>query len=377
VDSLTKEYPLRADEGQTVRIFFGNAGPNATASMHMVGEIFTRYYQFGSLSSPPLEGVQTATIPPGDAGIFEVKARVPGQFTFMDHAISRMEKGNLAFLEVKGPENTALVHAGPATVPTGTQEISGVTVADVDEVDHIKPSSAALSVPESAMNMPGMNNTPSMASAPPPFSLKSVGGLLGCLVEENDGKTMLKLWHSQKVYRMEAQPFLFSQNAGRFVHVTGHFGSVVEVEDPHVPSYVVDTVDAIMPNCSPKVTFADIRKALEPPIGPIGGEVGMGSMSFIPATITINAGEQVVWKNTSTYYHNVVDDPGRAINRVDVSFPSGATAFGSALLQPGGTFYHTFDKPGTYHYVCTVHETGGMRGTVIVRPGPLLASSKK
>ena len=44
----------------------------------------------------------------------------------------------------------------------------------------------------------------------------------------------------------------------------------------------------------------------------------MGSMSFIPATITINAGEQVVWKNTSTYYHNVVDDPGRAINRVDV-----------------------------------------------------------
>lgn len=377
VDSLTKEYPLRADEGQTVRIFFGNAGPNATASMHMVGEIFTRYYQFGSLSSPPLEGVQTATIPPGDAGIFEVKARVPGQFTFMDHAISRMEKGNLAFLEVKGPENTALVHAGPATVPTGTQEISGVTVADVDEVDHIKPSSAALSVPESAMNMPGMNDMPSMVSAPPPFSLKSVGGLFGCLVNENDGKSMLKLWRSQKIYRMEAQPFLFSQNAGRFVHVTGHFGSVVEVEDPHVPSYVVDTVDAIMPNCSPKVTFADIRKALEPPAGPIGGEVGMGSMSFIPATITINAGEQVAWKNTSTYYHNVVDDPGRAINRVDVSFPSGATAFGSALLQPGGTFYHTFDKPGTYHYVCTVHETGGMRGTVIVRPGSLLASSKK
>ena len=377
VDSITKEYPLHANEGETVRIFFGNAGPNATASMHMVGEIFTKYYQFGSLSSPPLEGVQTATVPPGDAGIFEVKTRVPGQFAFMDHAISRMEKGDVAFLQVKGPENDALVHAGPATLPAGMQEISGVTTADLDEVDHIKPSSAALSVPESAMNMAGMNDMPATASAPPPFSLKTVGGLLGCLVEENDGKTMLKLWHSQKVYRMEAQPFLFSQNAGRFVHVTGHFGSVVEVEDPHVPSYVVDTVDVVMPNCSPKITFADIRKALEPPAGPIGGEVGMGSMSFIPATITINAGEQVVWKNTSTYYHNVVDDPGRAINRVDVSFPSGATAFGSALLQPGGTFYHTFDKPGTYHYVCTVHETGGMRGTVIVRPGPLLASSKK
>ena len=376
VDAITKEYPLHADEGETVRIYFGNAGPNATASEHMVGEIFTQYYQLGSLASPPLAGIQTATVPPGGAAIFDVKASNAGQFTLMDHAISRMEKGNMAILQVKGQQNTALMHAGPAEPGPGEQEISGVTASDADEVNHIKPSSAALSVPESAM-MPGMNDMPAAAGAPPPFSLKSVGGLFGCLVEENDGKAMLKLWHSQKVYRMEAQPFLFSQNAGRFVHVTGHFGSVVEVEDPHVPSYVVDTVDPIMPSCSSKVTFADIRKALEPPVGPIGGEVGMGSMSFIPATITINAGEQVVWKNTSSYFHNVVDDPARAINRVDVSFPSGATAFGSALLQPGGTFYHTFDKPGTYHYVCVVHETGGMRGTVIVRPGPLLASGKK
>jgi len=376
-DAITREYPLHADEGETVRIYFGNAGPNATASEHMVGEIFTRFYQLGSLSSPPLVGIQTATVPPGGAAIFEVKASNAGQFTFMDHASSRMEKGNMAILQVKGQENTALMHAGPASPSNGEHEISGVTASDVDEVDHIKPSSAALSVPESAMNMPGMNDTPAAASAPPPFSLRSVGGLFGCLVVQNDGKTMLNLWHSQKVYRMEAQPLLFSQNAGRFVHVTGHFGSVVEVEDPHVPSYVVDTVDAIMPICSPKVTFADIRKALEPPVGPIGGEVGMGSISFIPATITINAGEQVVWKNTSMYYHNVVDDPGRALNRVDVSFPSGASAFGSALLQPGGTFYHTFDKPGTYHYVCVVHETSGMKGTVIVRPAPLLASSKK
>ena len=376
VDAITKEFPLQAKEGETVRIYFGNAGPNATASEHMVGEIFTHYYQLGSLTSPALAGIQTATVPPGGAAIFELKASMPGEFTLMDHAISRMEKGDMAILRVTGPENEALMHAG--TVPdAGSEEISGVTVADVDEVNHIKPSSSALSVPESAMAMTGMNDMSTMASAPLSFSLKSLGGLLGCLVEENDGKVMLKLWRSQKVYRMEAQPFLFSQNAGQFVHVTGHFGSVVEVEDPHVPSYVVDTVDSIMPNCSPKISFADIKKALAPPEGPIGGEVTMGPMSFFPATITINAGEQVVWKNTSTYYHNVVDDPGRALNRVDVSFPSGASAFGSALLQPGGTFYHTFDRPGTYHYVCVVHETGGMKGTVIVRPGALLATNKR
>ena len=382
VDSITKEYPLEANEGETVRIFFGDAGPNSTASMHMVGEIFTRYYQFGSLSSPPLEGVQTATVPPGDAGIFEVKTRAPGQFTFMDHAMSRMEKGDMAFLDVRGPENAALVHAGPASLPAGTQEISGVTAVDVEEVDHIKASSASIDVPESAMNMAGMNmagmdDMSSAPSAPPPFSLKSLGGLIGCLTVENNGKAMLEVFHSHKVYRLEAQPLLFGQNADRLVHVAGHFGSVLTVEDPRLPSYVVDTVQAIEPNCSPKITTAEITKALAPPDAPIGGVVTLGTTSFMPATITITAGEQVVWKNVSGYYHNVVDDPARALNRVDVSYPSGTAPFGSSLMYPGTTFYHVFNQPGIYHYVCTIHESAGMKGTVIVKPGPLLATNRK
>jgi len=377
VDSLTKEYPLQAKEGETVRMFFGNAGPNSTASEHMVGEIFTHYYQLGSLTSPPLAGIQTATVPPGGAAIFELTSSMPGEFALMDHAVSRMEKGNMAFLQVSGPENSALMHAGPAAPGDQSEPISGVTSADVDEVDHIKISSAALTVPESAMNMAGMNDIPSMAGAQPPFSLKSLGGLIGCLTNDNDGRTLLRVFHSSKVYRLEAQPLLFSENAGRLVHVAGHAGSVLQAEDPRVPSYVVDSVEAIMPDCSPKTTLADVKKALEPPEGPIGGVVSMGAMSFSPAIITINAGEQIVWKNTSTYYHNVVDDPGKAIRRVDVSSPSGSTVFGSALLQPGATFYHTFDKPGTYRYVCTVHETGGMKATVIVKPGPLLASNNK
>jgi len=377
IDAITTQHPLQAKEGETVRIYFGNAGPNATASEHMVGEIFTHYYQLGSLTSPALAGIQTATVPPGGAAIFELKASMPGQFALMDHAISRMEKGNMAILQVNGPENTALMHPGSAFPGSEAPGASGVTMADADEVDHIKASSASITNPKVAMNMPGMGGMPDVASVPPPFSLKSLGGLIGCLTNENDGKTMLKLFHSQKVYRLEAQPFLFSENEGKLVHVSGHFGSVVTVEDPRVPSYVVDTVDAIMPTCSPKTTYAEIRTALAPPEGPIGGVVTMGPMSFFPATITINSGEQVMWKNTSTYYHNVVDDPGKAINRVDVSFPSGVSPFGSALIQPGGTFYHTFDKPGIYHYVCVVHEVGGMKGTVIVKPGALLATSRR
>ncbi len=378
VDAVTKEYPLHAKEGETVRIYFGNAGPNATASEHMVGEIFTRFFPFGGLLSPPLSGIQTASVPSGGAAIIEVKASMPGSFTLMDHAASRMEKGNMAVLQVEGPENAALMHAGPGGAPAGAQEISGVTAADEDEVNHIKISSAALAVPESAMNMAGgMNGMPSMPSAAPPVTLKSLGGLVGCLTNQNDGKTMLRLFHSHMVYRLEAQPFLFEDNGGRLVHVTGHLGSVLKTEDAHVPSYVVDTVEPVFPSCSTKTTLAELEKALTPPEAQVGGVVSMGSMTFVPSTITINAGEEVVWKNTSSYYHNVVDDPGRALYRADVSSPSGSNPFASPLLQPGTSFFHVFDRPGTYHYVCVVHEGSGMKGTVIVRPAPLLASGRE
>jgi len=74
VDALNKHYPLRAHVGETVRLFFGDGGPNATSSMHVVGEIFTRDYVVGGLTSPPLSGVQTASVPPGSAAILELTA---------------------------------------------------------------------------------------------------------------------------------------------------------------------------------------------------------------------------------------------------------------------------------------------------------------
>jgi nitrite reductase (NO-forming) len=93
VDALNNRHPLHANVGETVRLFFGDAGPNETSSLHVVGEIFTRDYALGSLNSPPLAGVQTASVPPGGAAILELTASVPGQFSVMDHAMARMTKG--------------------------------------------------------------------------------------------------------------------------------------------------------------------------------------------------------------------------------------------------------------------------------------------
>jgi nitrite reductase (NO-forming) len=105
VGALTKLHPLRAKVGETVRIFFGVGGPNFTSSFHVIGEIFDRVYALGGVLSPPLEGIQTVSVAPGGAVITEFKTKVPGNFTIVDHALARMERGLVGILSVEGPPN--------------------------------------------------------------------------------------------------------------------------------------------------------------------------------------------------------------------------------------------------------------------------------
>jgi len=112
VGALTKERPLQAKVGETIRIFFGVGGPNMISSFHIIGEHFDRLYNLASLTSPPLTTVQTTLVPPGGAAIVELKLEVPGKYLLVDHALSRLEKGLLGFLQVEGPEHPELYREG-------------------------------------------------------------------------------------------------------------------------------------------------------------------------------------------------------------------------------------------------------------------------
>ncbi|MBS1851414.1 MAG: nitrite reductase, copper-containing [Acidobacteria bacterium] len=403
VDALTKEYALHAKVGETVRVLFGNAGPNDISSLHVVGEIFTRDYALGSLTSPPLTGVQTASVPPGAAAVLEFTASVPGQFTMMDHAMARMAKGLVATLDVTGAGNVALMHAGPASPdtasPGSTAWVSGMSPTDAAAGTENDPGSTnavvafsrsraekeqgdSLGKPGMAMDMASGKPTharhkgPTSAPSTVTASTSDPIPLNGCLTLLNDGRVMLRVVPSAKTYRLEARPLLFSENANRLVHVTGRFGSVVAVEDPRIPSFVVDTVEALAPNCSAKITPAMLRKALQKSATAEKGTVNMSDMAFLPATITVNVGQTVVWKNSSQVIHNVVGDASKALNVADVKLPPGVKPFDSNFLQPGQTFARVFTVPGVYRYVCTLHEANGMKGVVIVRPSQLLAERK-
>ena len=92
------------------------------------------------------------------------------------------------------------------------------------------------------------------------------------------------------------------------------------------------------------------------------------ALKFDPQSVTIPRGGTVTWRNTSQTMHTVTDDASKAASSADAMLPSGAQPWDSGNVDPGMTFAHTFDVPGTYKYFCQPHEAAGMVGTITVIP---------
>ncbi|MFA7248168.1 MAG: copper-containing nitrite reductase [Dehalococcoidia bacterium] len=105
--SVTGDRALKAKVGEKIRIFFGVGGPNLSSSFHVIGTIFDRAAIFGSFASIS-ESVQTVTVAPGGATMVELTVPVPGTFTIVDHALSRLNKGAAGQLVVEGPADPAI-----------------------------------------------------------------------------------------------------------------------------------------------------------------------------------------------------------------------------------------------------------------------------
>jgi plastocyanin len=91
--------------------------------------------------------------------------------------------------------------------------------------------------------------------------------------------------------------------------------------------------------------------------------VGNGNFTFSPASVTITAGEQVVWTQNDDFPHSVTADDG--------SFDSSPGCLGdqAKCMKSGSTFEHTFATAGTFKYYCVIHGGkggAGMSGTITV-----------
>ncbi|MBL8062963.1 MAG: nitrite reductase, copper-containing [Anaerolineales bacterium] len=115
VNALVNQKPLKANVGESVRIFFGVGGPNFTSSFHVIGEIFDRVYDQASLTAAPLTDVQTTLVPPGGATMVEFDLEVPGNFILVDHALSRLQRGLAGYLVVEGDPNPDIINGTPSS----------------------------------------------------------------------------------------------------------------------------------------------------------------------------------------------------------------------------------------------------------------------
>ena len=79
-------------------------------------------------------------------------------------------------------------------------------------------------------------------------------------------------------------------------------------------------------------------------------EVKIDNFSFGPVLLTVALGTRVTWTNRDDIPHTVVAD--------DKTFKSKA-------LDTDETFSYTFDKLGTYPYLCSIHPH--MTGKVVVK----------
>jgi plastocyanin len=93
----------------------------------------------------------------------------------------------------------------------------------------------------------------------------------------------------------------------------------------------------------------------------------MDGEEYQPSKVTISAGQTVKWKNNTGDPHTVTVVPDKALVPADAALPKNAQPFDSGTIPAGMTFAHTFTVSGTYRYYCTLHESNGMVGEVIVK----------
>lgn len=104
------------------------------------------------------------------------------------------------------------------------------------------------------------------------------------------------------------------------------------------------------PRMTTHALIAALLIALPAPALAADAMVEMKNFDFTPMALTVPAGTTVVWKNDDGEPHTVVSTDG---------------LFRSAALDQNDTFKFTFDKPGTYKYVCSIHPK--MVGTITVK----------
>jgi nitrite reductase (NO-forming) len=101
-----KTHPLTAQPGQTVRFWVVDAGPSLNTEFHVVGTILARAWVNADLVDAPQHDIQTAIVPAGGGGVFDVKIDHRGIYPFVSHSFASVAMGEVGLLNVGGVPGT-------------------------------------------------------------------------------------------------------------------------------------------------------------------------------------------------------------------------------------------------------------------------------
>ena len=85
--------------GETVRFYVVAAGPSFDTDFHVVGTLLNQAWLDRDMTLY-LHNVQTATVPAGGGGVFDVKIDQPGLYPFVSHAFAAVDQGQVGLLNV-------------------------------------------------------------------------------------------------------------------------------------------------------------------------------------------------------------------------------------------------------------------------------------
>ena len=95
-----KTHPLIANPGETVRFWVVDAGPSLNTEFHVVGTVLSRAWINADLVDAPQHDIQTAVVPAGGGGVFDVKIDKPGIYPFVSHSFASVQLGQVGLLNV-------------------------------------------------------------------------------------------------------------------------------------------------------------------------------------------------------------------------------------------------------------------------------------
>jgi len=91
--------------GETVRFWVVDAGPSLNTDFHVVGTLLDRAWLNADMTQYE-RNVQTALVPAGGGGVFDVKIDHAGLYPVVSHSFASVDEGQVGLLNVGGVAGT-------------------------------------------------------------------------------------------------------------------------------------------------------------------------------------------------------------------------------------------------------------------------------